>query len=207
MRVGGLRAAAIAWLTLTTVASSTVEGQQSRVPPATQVPVLAGLENPWDARKIIAEVQKDTAQLQPLLSQINPQTWIDTKGAPTTYLVQWQSAQQQSNDLLAITKLFAQKTESLSQGLDTYFRLEALEVTERSLAQGAQQYDSRAQWDKLNMMIAHNFANRERLRNYLRDLATSTEQNFKIADQEAQRCRASISRDTLPAPKGKSKRQ
>ncbi len=206
MRIGGLQAAATAWLTLAAVVPATVEGQQSGVAPRVEAPALAGLENPWDARKIIADVQKDTAQLQPLLSQINPQTWVDQKGAPTTYLVQWQSAQQQSNDLLAITKIFAQKTESLSQGLDTYFRLEALEVTERSLAQGAQQYDSRAQSDKLNMMIAHNFANRERLRNYLRDLATGTEQNFVIADQEAQRCRASLSRNPPSTAKGKNRK-
>ena len=207
MRLGGLRAAEVAvWLTFAAAMPSPVKAAQASAPVTSQAPPLEGLENSWDVRKIITDVQKDTAQLQPILSQINPQTWVNNKGAPTTYLVQWQSAQQQCNDLATVTKLFAQKTESLSQGLDTYFRLEALEVTERSLAQGVQQYDTRAQSDKLNMMIAHNFANRERLRNYLHDLATSTEQNFKIADEEAQRCRANISRIPLPSGKGKSKK-
>jgi hypothetical protein len=39
------------------------------------------------------------------------------------------------------------------------------------------------------------------LRDYLRDLAASTEQNFKIADEEAQRCRGMISREPAPAAK------
>ncbi len=193
------------WLTLAAAVPSPVKAAQAIVPAANQPPAPEGLENSWDARKIITDVQNDTAQLQPMLAQLSPQIWADKKGAPTTYLVQWQSAQQQGSDLLAVTKLFSQKTESLSQGLDTYFRLEALEVTERSLAQGAQQYDTRATSEKLNMMIAHNFANRERLRNYLRDLAASTAQNFRIADQDAQRCRANLSQ--VPAPSAKRKKR
>jgi hypothetical protein len=51
----------------------------------------------------------------------------------------------------------------------------------------------------LSQLIAHNFNNRERFRGYIRDLAASTEQNFKIADEEAQRCRGMISKE--PASK------
>jgi hypothetical protein len=169
------------------------------------VPV-AGLETPWSVQKIIADLQRDSAQLQPLLQGISPQRWSDGKGAPTTYLVQWQSAQQQLNDVLTVTKLFAQKTDSLSAALDVYFRLESLENTERALAEGVQKYDTRATSDQLNMLIAHNFDNRQRLRDYLRDLATATEQNFKIADSEAQRCRGMISREPPAHSKTKSKR-
>ena len=206
MGMEGLRLAVGASLIVLAMVTSVAKASQASVPPLGQVPASQGLENSWDVRKIIADVQTDTAQLQPMLLQIHPQVWVDQKGAPTTYLIQWQAAQQQGNGLAVVLKLFAQKTESLSQGLDTYFRLEALEVTERSLAQGGQQYDTRAQSDKLSMMIAHNFANRERLRDYLRDLATSTEQNFKLADQEAQRCRANLSREPLPSAKGKSRK-
>ena len=169
------------------------------------VPV-AGLETPWSVQKIIADLQKDSAQLQPLLQQISPQRWSDQKGAPTTYMVQWQSAQQQVNDVITMTKLLAQKTESLSAALDVYFRLEALETTERALAEGTQKYDARALSDQLNMLIAHNFDNRQRLRDYLRDLAATVEQNFKIADGEAQRCRGMISKEPSVNSRGKSKR-
>jgi len=165
-----------------------------------------GLETPWSVQKIIADLQNDTNQLQPLLQQINPQQWSDQKGAPTTYIVQWQTAHQQLNDIITTTKLFAQKTESLSTALDVYFRLEALEITERALGEGVQKYDTRANSDKLNALIARNFDNRQRLRDYLRDLAATTEQNFKIADGEAQRCRGMISKE-LPANSGKKSKR
>ncbi len=167
----------------------------------------AGLETPWSVQKIIADLQKDTAQLQPLLQQIKPQQWSDQKGAPTTYILQWQTAQTQLNDVITTIKLLAQKTESLSSALDVYFRLEALETTERALGEGAQRYDTRAVSDQLNALIAHNFDNRQRMRDYLRDLAATTEQNFQIADGEAQRCRGMISKE-LPSSSGvKSKRK
>lgn len=167
----------------------------------------AGLENPWDVRKIIAGLQTDTANLEPLLRQINPQDWYEKKGAPSTYVVQWQSAQGQLNDIMAATKLFAQKTESLSLALDTYFRLEALEVVERALAEGVGRYDTPANARSLNTLIAHNFDSRERIRGYIRDLATTTEENFRIADSEAQRCREMISKQPVPNQARKSKRE
>jgi hypothetical protein len=98
------------------------------------------------------------------------------------------------NDLVIASRLLSQNTESLSQALDTYFRLEALETSARSLDEGARKYADRATADKLDELIARNFSNRERFRDYLRDLALSKEQDFKIADAEAQRCRGMISK-------------
>lgn len=164
-----------------------------------------GLEASWEVRKILTNVVNDSQQLQPVLAQMNPQQWYDQKGAPSTYIVQWQTAQRQLNDVLYSARQLSQKTDSLSLALETYFRLEALDVTARSVAEGAQRYASRVVADKLNALIAHNFSSRERLRDYIRDLATSTEQNFKIADDEAQRCRAIISK--VPAPASKTSKK
>ncbi len=165
-----------------------------------QTQAEAGLETPWDVRKIVNAVVNDDQQLDQLLAQMNPQQWYDQKGAPTTYIVQRQTAQRQLKDVLYAAGQLSQKTESLSLALDTYFRLEALEVTARSLEEGAQKYADRATSDKLSAVIAHSFNNRERFRDYIRDLAASTEQNFKIADEEAQRCRGIISKEP-PASK------
>jgi hypothetical protein len=173
---------------------------------ARQAPA-AGLENPWDVRKIIADLQNTSANLEPFLRQINPQEWYDKKGAPSTYIVQWQSAQGQLNDIMAVTKLFAQKTESLSLALDTYFRLEGLDVVERALAEGVGRYDTPANARSLNTLIAHNFDSRERIRGYIRDLAATTEENFRIADSEAQRCREMISKQPVQNQARKSKKE
>lgn len=165
-----------------------------------------GLENPWDVQKIIAGLRNDTNQLEPLLRRINPQDWYYKKGAPSTYIVQWQSAQEQMNGVLSAAGLFAQKTESLTLALDTYFRLEALEVAERALGEGVARYDTPATARDLNTLIAHNFASRERIRGYIRDLAATTEENFKIADSEAQRCREMMSKQPVPNQARKSKK-
>jgi hypothetical protein len=161
-----------------------------------------GLETPWDVRKILTELTAQASQLKPLLAQINPQQWAD-KGASSTYILQWQTAQGQLNDVLISTQRLAQKTDSLSLALDTYFRFEALEVSARSLDEGAARYGQRASADQLAAYIAHSFDSRQRLRDYLEDLAASTEQNFKIADEEAQRCRGMISKEAPATAKKK----
>lgn len=158
----------------------------------------SGLETPWDVRSIITAINKDTAELRPLLAQLSPQQWYDQKGAPSTYILQLQMAQRQVNDIDVTTKMLSQKTEDLALALDEYFRLEALDISARSLAEGARKYGPRGQADQLDALVASNFANRERFRQYLKDLAASMEQNFKIADEEAQRCRGIISREPAP---------
>ena len=60
---------------------------------------------------------------------MDPQQWFKLKGAPSTYIIQWQTAQRQLSDVEITTNLLSQKTDSLALALDTYFRLEALEVT------------------------------------------------------------------------------
>lgn len=154
---------------------------------------LAGLEEPGDIRQILAGIVNDNEQMKPLLDGMDPQAWYDKKGAPSAYILQRQMAQRQLGDVLYSAKLLSQKTNDLSLALDTYFRIEALEVTARSLDQGALEYGSRAEADQLQNLIARNFNNRQRLRDYLRDLAANLQQNFKIADEEAQRCRAAAS--------------
>ncbi|MGI8960062.1 MAG: hypothetical protein ACR2IV_09940 [Bryobacteraceae bacterium] len=166
----------------------------------------AGIESPWDLRNILAAVVKDNEQLKSLLADLNPQQWYDQKGAPSTYIVQWTTAQRQANDVVIASRLLSQNTESLSQALDTYFRLEALETSARSLDEGAHKYADRAVADKLGELIARNFSNRERFRDYLRDLASSKEQDFKIADAEAQRCRGMISKETPTGARAKPRR-
>ncbi len=110
-------------------------------------------------------------------------------------------AHAQLNEVMAATKLLAQKTESLPLALDDYFRLEALEVTSRSLEEAVTRYGDRFTADQLNGLIARNFSRRERFRDYIRDLAASSETNFKLADEEAQRCRGIISKEPVKRAK------
>jgi len=167
-----------------------------------QVPVpqvsLAGVQTPWDVRTIIDKLVDENEHFEPVLENIHPQEWVP-KGASPVYIQQLQQAQQQTRDVVVTSRKLAQRTDELSLALDDYFRLEALDSTARSLEEGVRRYADRSAADKLAALIAHNFSAREQFRDYLSSLATSQEQNFKVADQEAQRCRGIISRE--PAAK------
>jgi hypothetical protein len=163
----------------------------------TAAPKPAGLESAWTLRTILDELLKDNEKLEPLLAQMNPQEWVAKKGASNVYIQQWQMAHTQLNDVMAASKLLAQKTESLPLALDDYFRLEALDFTSRSLEEAVTRYGDRFTADQLNGLIARNFSRRERFRDYIRDLAATSEVNFKLADEEAQRCRGILSKEPV----------
>ena len=173
--------------------------------PSPQDPPSTGLETPWDARKIINAVLQNDERYKPLLRAINPQEWYEKRGATSTYVIQWQTAQRQLNDVELTAKQAAGKPDSLSMVLDMYFRLEALELSSRAVDEGAKKYADRATSDQLSRVIAENFDSRQRLREYVRNLAGDLEQNFKIADGEAQRCRGMISKEPLPATRKSNK--
>src|SRR5581483_1609828 len=129
----------------------------SQVPQTNPAPHAAGLETPWDVRTILAKINADTAELKPLLDSMKPQQWYEQKGAPSTYILQWQTAERQLNDVTEASKLLGQKTESLSLALDDYFRLEALDVTAHSLEEGVRRYGDRSTAERFSQLLARNF--------------------------------------------------
>ena len=162
-------------------------------------PAANGIEAPWDVRRILDDLTAYDEKLKSVLGALDPQEWYSKKGASSGYVQQLQMAQRQLNDLVVSSRLLAQRTENLPLALDNYFRLEALEVTARSLSEGASRYGDRRTADQLNTLVARSFTTRERFRDYVQDLAKTQEQNFRVADEEAQRCRGMISRQPAPA--------
>ena len=135
---------------------------------------------------------------KPILDQLTPQEWI-AKGAPDTYVAQWKGAENELGYLVDSAKALAQSPERLTLALDTYFRMQSLEQRLGSLVEGVRNYQNPAVGDLMFGVLAENSANRDKLRQYITDLAATKEQEFKIVDQEAQRCRTNLSRQ--PAPK------
>jgi len=178
-------------------------GLQAQSPPtqASQPGPDTGIETPWDARKLLFELNSRNQQLKPLLESIDPQAWFDQKGAPSTYISQWHTAQDQLKYAEISVQKLSLETESIAACLDAYFRMEALESTERSLLEGVRKYGERTVAEQLDQLIAKNFNDRERFRTYMVDLSLNKEHLFKIADDEAQRCRGMISKEAPQAPK------
>ena len=157
----------------------------------------SGILAPWDVKQMLKDLNAQTQKLKPLLQQMKPQQWLDN-GAPPAYVTQYQDALARVDDTVRAANALSQQTESLSLALEAYFRMEALEDVAHSVEQCVRKYGDRPTADQLAQLIAEDFTNRQKLRSYLEDLSVTREQQFKVADAEAQRCRGIISKETLP---------
>lgn len=163
---------------------------------ALAIPALAqnaGVQAGWDISQTLDSLSATAKRLKPILDQLTPQEWVQ-KGAPDTYVAQWKGAESELTYLVDSAKALEGAPERLTLALDTYFRMQALESRLNSLVEGVRNYQNPAVGDLLFGVLAENSNNRDKLRQYITDLAATKEQEFKIVDQEAQRCRTSLSR-------------
>ena len=148
----------------------------------------AGVSSEWDVRKLLESLDLQAQHLKPIIDQVKPENWL-AHGAPDTYVTQGRAAQAELKYLLSSSELLSRQPERLTLALDTYFRMQAMESTFGSLIEGVRKYQNPALADLMQAMVAENSTNRDKLRQYIVDLAGQKEQEFKVADREAQRCR------------------
>ena len=151
----------------------------------------AGVSSEWDVRKLLDSLDAQAQHLKPVMDQIKPETWV-AKGAPQAYVAQGKSAAAELGYLLTSSQALARDPEKLTLALDTYLRMQAMESTLGSLIEGIRKYQNPALADLAQSLVTENSANRDRLGQYLRDLASQKEQEFLVADHEAQRCRGML---------------
>jgi hypothetical protein len=183
---------------LSLASAALVLGQNPQ--PAEATAAEPGVASEWDARKLIDALGTQAQHLKPIVDQVQPAGWV-SKGASETYVAQWNGAQTQLKYLIASSDAFSRQPERLALGLDTYFRMQAVDSTLASLTEGVRKYQNPALASIMEDVIAENSTNRDRVRQYLQDLATQKEQEFQVADREAQRCRGALLQQ--PAPKSK----
>jgi hypothetical protein len=147
----------------------------------------------WDIARTIQALSQQSARLTPLVEQLNPSDWV-AKGASPTFVSQWQTAKLQLGFLTTATQILEKQPEKLTAALDTYFRLQVIETQLRSLADGVRTYQNPAVADLVLSVLGENSANRDRLQQYISDLASQKEQEFSVIDREAQRCRVTVNR-------------
>jgi hypothetical protein len=158
----------------------------------------------WDVTQATLALAAQASRLAPILDQLTPAGWVE-KGAPQAYVEQWRATRQELGSLAESAKTLERTPEKLSAALDTYFRLQGLERQLASLADGVRKYQNPAVGDLLVAVMGENTTNREGLRVYISDLAAQKEQEFAVADREAQRCRATLNRQPAPAPAKRNK--
>ena len=132
-------------------------------------------------------------RLGPVLDRLKPADW-QSKGASESYVAQATSIRNEAGYLIDAANAFVKQPEKLSLAISTYFRMQSVEKMVDSLADGVRRYQDSRLGDELVTTVAANFVNRDQLRQYISDLADTREQELRVIDSEAQRCRGDLLR-------------
>jgi hypothetical protein len=163
----------------------------------------AGLETDWDIAAALQQIGDHAGRLLPALNRIDARSWVD-QGASETYAEQLQAAKEQTQSLADGAKALSKNPERLPVALELYFRMQGIEAMLNSVEEGMRKYQNPASAQALVSLQAEGGADRERLQRYIVNLAAEREQQFHVMDQEAQRCRGTV---TAPAIKNGKKKQ
>lgn len=164
----------------------------------------SGFSSEWEVKKMLESLSTNVQRLKPAVDQIKTADWV-SKGAPDAYNFQAKTAQNELQYLLDSSSQLTKQPDKLPLALDAYFRMQSLESTLDSLLEGVRKYQNPALADLIRSVMGENSANRDRLRQYITDLATAKDQEFQIVDKEAQRCRGQLSRQPVPKTTGPKK--
>lgn len=161
----------------------------------------AGVIPEWEARRDIPALPDKIRKLLPLLEQLQPDQWV-AKGAPEAYVQQWKSAQTEVGYLQQTVDSLAKQPERLTLALDAYFRLQAIDTRLGNLVDAIRKYQNPALADLLQSMSAETGTVRVGLQQYIADVASHREAEWRVMESEAQRCRTQL---TAPAPSQKKR--
>ena len=157
-----------------------------------------GLPPEWETRKLADSLVAASQRMAPLLEQVKPEEWMKN-GAPDAYMKQLDGIRKGVSYLGTSAKRFALDPQKLPPALDIYMRAQWLEMQIGSLEQGVRKYQNPVLADLLNAAGVENSRNRGLLQQYLLDLAAYRETEMAVMSQEAQTCRAAVTRPAATA--------
>jgi len=161
----------------------------------------AGLESDWEIAAVLQQIGAHATRMLPLLDRADTQEW-SAKGAPAAYIEQLRWSKEQAQTLADGAKALAANPETLSAALQILFREQGLEMLLNSVAEAERKYQSPAAAQELIAAVAESGADRDRLEQYVVNLASTREKEYQVMDRETQRCRAQMLASP-PAPKKK----
>ena len=158
----------------------------------------AGIPPEWETRKDIELLIAQVKRVGPMLDELKPGDWA-AKGASPAYVEQHKSARDAVGYIVSTAQRLSATPDRLTIVLETYFRMVSLEGLVNSLAEATARYQNPSLAQLLQGVAGENNASKEKLRQYMLDLAAVKESEFRLIDQEAQRCRGA----TAIQPAGK----
>ncbi len=159
--------------------------------------------NDDEVAAIFNRISQRAARLEPMLDQLHPNDWI-AKGAPDTYLAQWNSIRQQYTAIQSDLSDLSQHPDRLEDSMKVLFRIQATNTALGSLMGGLRKYQNPALADLIESVAAEAGGDVNRFQQHLLELADAKEQQYTVVDREAQRCRATLSRQpVVPSAAGR----
>ena len=146
-------------------------------------------------------ISQQMAKLQTMLEQVRVKEWV-AKGAPDGYVRQFASIGTEIQGIENDVARLAQRPDQMQDCMKALFRVQALHVPLNSLMGGLRKYQNPALADLIESVVAEDQTQIGKLEQYVLELADAKDQMYNIVDKEAQRCRATLSRQ--PAPRAKA---
>lgn len=190
MRIRAIAFAAIVFGSVAVVFSVSAQ-QSTEIIPADRQVIVA----------LFSSIAKHSARLTPLLEQMHAKDWT-AKGAPETYAVQLASAKQQIGAIDTDMDSLSQHPERMQDCMRALFRVQSFHRSLDSLMGGLRKYQNPALADLIQSIAVEDQEDLAKFQDYILELANQKEQEYLVVDHEAQRCRASISREPV-SPKKK----
>jgi hypothetical protein len=149
-------------------------------------------------------IAQHATRLVPMLDQVHAKDWV-TQGAPETYAAQVETARQQIQAIGTEMDALTEHPEAMQDCMKALFRVQAFHGGLDSLLGGLRKYQNSALADLIQSVAAEDQRDIERLQSYILQLADEKEQEFKVVEHEAQRCRADLSRNPAQSKPGTKK--
>ena len=152
-----------------------------------------------DVIAVFNRISQRAGRLAPMLDQLHPTEWV-AKGAPDTYVAQWNSLRQQYTAIQGDIAELSQHPDRLTDSMRALFRLQAANQTLGSLMGGVRKYQNPALAELIESVAAESGRDIDGFEQHLTEMAEAKEQQLAVMDKEAQRCRAALSHEPAKSP-------
>lgn len=149
-----------------------------------------------EIKAALVGVSQHASRLEPMLRQLNPADWV-AKGAPQTYVTQWNQALSAIDSIKIDMTNLGQKPDQLPDELKALFRIGSYHQGLRSLMGAVRRYQNPALADLIESVAAEDQGDIDRMQQYVTELAVEKDRQLGLMNEEAQRCRGLLSKQPV----------
>lgn len=150
----------------------------------------AGLTPPWEATRIVEDLREPAGKLNAALGRLTVRLW-EGPAAPN-YVGIVESARRQISAIGAALELLAKQPDRLTSVVRLFVALQQIEPSLDNAARGAEQFQSLEAAQDIRQATNAFMNRRQRLVEYMLELASFMEKNTGLQQQELDACRREL---------------